>query len=129
MGAMERAELEQFIQDNYGVEPDYPWRKSPNFAVFRHSSNQKWFALVMEVPRDKLGLQGAGTLAVVNLKCDPILIGSLREEPGFFPAYHMSKDNWVTAALDGSAPDDKLRMLLDMSYNATAPRYKARKAR
>lgn len=52
MGAMERAELEQFIQDNYGVEPDYPWRKSPNFAVFRHSSNQKWFALVMEVPRD-----------------------------------------------------------------------------
>lgn len=129
MGAMNRAELEQFIRDNYGVEPDYPWRKSPNFAVFRHSSNQKWFALVMEVPRDKLGLQGAETLTVVNLKCDPILIGSLREEPGFFPAYHMSKDNWVTAALDGSAPDDKLRMLLDMSYDATAPSPKARKAR
>ena len=54
----------------------------------------------MDVPKKKLGLQGEEMLEVVDFKCDPILIGTLREEPGFFPAYHMSKDNWITVALD-----------------------------
>ena len=124
---MRRNELEAFIMETYNAEADYPWRKSPNHAVFRHCSNRKWFALIMDVTKNKLGLQGEGLLDVVNLKCDPILIGSLREEPGFLPAYHMSKDNWITVALDGSAPDDKIKMLLDMSYQATAPKVCRRK--
>ena len=39
----------------------------------------------------------------------------------------MNKENWITAALDGSAPEDKLRLVLDMSYNATAPKLRKRK--
>ena len=124
---MRRNELEAFIMETYNAEADYPWRKSPNHAVFRHCSNRKWFALIMDVTKNKLGLQGEGLLDVVNLKCDPILIGSLREEPGFLPAYHMSKDHWITVALDGSASDDKIKMLLDMSYQATAPKVRRRK--
>ena len=98
----------------------YPWLKYPNYEVFRHCNNRKWFALIMDVPKNKLGLQGEEVLEVVNFKCDPILIGTLREEPGFFPAYHMSKDSWITVALDGSVSDDKIKMLLDTSYEATA---------
>ena len=124
---MRRNELEAFIMETYNAEADYPWRKSPNHAVFRHCSNRKWFALIMDVPKNKLGLQGEELLDVVNLKCDPILIGSLRGEPGFLPAYHMSKDNWITVTLDGSASDDKIKMLLDMSYQATAPKVRRRK--
>ena len=48
----------------------------------------------------ELVMQGEEMLKVVDFKCDPILIGTLREEPGFFPAYHMSKDSWITVALD-----------------------------
>ena len=48
---MNRVELEQFIQDNYNAEPDYPCIKYPNYEVFRHSSNKKWFALIMDVPK------------------------------------------------------------------------------
>lgn len=81
-----------------------------------------------DMPKNKLGLEGADALDVVNLKCDPILIGSLRKEPGIFPAYHMSKANWVSVALDGSVPDEQIKMLLDMSYDATAPKMK-RKAK
>ena len=62
---------------------------------------------------------------IFNAKCDPILIGSLRAEPGFFPAYHMSKSNWITIALDGSVDDGKIKWLLDMSYDLTAPRRKS----
>lgn len=118
--AMNRAGFMQFILEQYSVEPDYPWMKNPNFAVFRHSNNQKWFALIMDIPRSRLGLPGGELLDVVNLKCDPLLIGSLRSEPGFFPAYHMNKDSWITVSLDNKADADKLKMLLDMSYTATA---------
>ena len=100
---MDRKGLEQLIFDTYSVEPDYPWMDTPESAVFRHAANRKWFALVTTVPKSKLGLPGQQPVDIVNLKCDPILIGSLRAEPGFYPAYHMNKENWITAALDGSA--------------------------
>ena len=76
---MNREELEAYILNHYSTEPDYPWADTPRAAVFRHAGNRKWFALVMEVPRDKLGLAGTEKLDIVNFKCDPILISSLRQ--------------------------------------------------
>lgn len=119
---MDGGELKQFIRNHYSAEPEYLWIKYPNDAVFRHSSNRKWFAVIMDVPKEKLGARGDEILEVVNFKCDPILIGSLLSEKGFFPAYHMNKANWITAALDGTVADEKIEMLLDMSYEATAPK-------
>lgn len=124
---MNRTELEVYIQNIYSAEPDYPWIKYPNYEVFRHSSNKKWFALIMDVPKNKLGLQGEEVLQVVNLKCDSILLGSLLEEKGFFPAYHMSKASWITVSLDGSVEDEKLKSLLDMSFEATAPKIRKKR--
>ncbi|MCI8361302.1 MAG: MmcQ/YjbR family DNA-binding protein [Clostridiales bacterium] len=121
---MDRAELEAYITKTYGAQAESPWTRSPQHKVFRHRNNQKWFALLMDVPKVKLGLQEEGVLDIVNFKCDPITIGSLRAGPGFFPAYHMNKENWITVALDGSVPDDKVKMLLDISFEATAGRVK-----
>lgn len=123
---MDRAALERYILETYHAAADHPWAAYPCHTVFRHPANRKWFALVMELPRKALGLAGEGSLDAVNLKCDPRLIGSLLGEAGFFPAYHMSKQNWITVALDGSVPDEKLKTLLDMSYDATAPRARKR---
>lgn len=117
---MNRDDLEQFINENYNAESDYPWLKYPNYEVFRHSNNRKWFALIMDIPKNKLGLPGTDIIDVVNFKCDPLLIGSLLKEAGFFPAYHMNKGSWITVALDKSVNDDTIKMLLDMSYDATA---------
>ena len=117
--AMNREKLKKFIMDNYSIEPDYPWIKYPNYEVFRHSNNKKWFAVIMDLSKDKLGLSETEVLDVVNLKCEPILIGSLLREKGFFSAYHMNKENWITVALDGSISDEKIKILLDMSYEAT----------
>lgn len=121
---MDRKQLEHLILEQYGIKPDHPWIKDPDSAVFRHRDNQKWFALIMDIPENKLGLSGSRMVSIVNLKCDPVLIGMLREESGFFPAYHMNKENWITAALDGSAADEKIGMLLDMSYRMTARKKK-----
>lgn len=116
---MNRSQLESYIIENYNVEPDFPWVKYPNYEVFRHSGSRKCFALIMEIRRAKLGLPSEGLLDILNLKCDPLLIGSLRTAPGFFPAYHMNKESWITLALDGSVPEDQIKALLDMSYELT----------
>lgn len=117
---MDRSEFKVYIQENYGIEPDCSWIEYPDYEVFRHNGNKKWFALVMGVPKNKFGLPGCENLDVVNLKCNPLLLGSLLGEKGFFPAYHMSKVNWITVALDGSVSDDKIKMLLDISFELTA---------
>ena len=119
---MNREELEAYILNHYSTEPDYPWADTPRAAVFRHAGNRKWFALVMEVPRSRLGRPGAEPLDIVNFKCDPILISSLRGETGIFPAYHMNKASWITAALDGSVQAETIELLLDVSYELTKPK-------
>ena len=125
---MNREELESCILNHYAAQPDYPWADTPRAAVFRHAGNRKWFALVMEVPRDKLGLPGTEKLDIVNFKCDPILISSLRGETGIFPAYHMNKSSWITAALDGSVPAETIKLLLDVSYERTKPKTRKKAA-
>ncbi len=124
---MTRDELTRYIFDTYSVEPDYPFPGDNTSAVFRHAGNRKWFALVMNIPAQKLGLPSENRIDIVNMKCDSVLIGSFRGLPGLFPAYHMNKESWITAALDGSAPDETVKTLLDMSYQATLP--KVRKKR
>ena len=126
---MNREELEAYILNHYSTLPDYPWADTPRAAVFRHAGNRKWFALVMEVPRDKLGLAGTEKLDIVNCKCDPILIASLRGETGIFPAYHMNKSSWITAALDDSVPAETIALLLDVSYKLTKPKPRRKAAK
>lgn len=61
--------------------------------MLRHNDNNKWYGVVLEVFADKLGLPEAGIVDVLNVKSDPLLIGSLRGQDGYFPAYHMNKEN------------------------------------
>lgn len=114
---MNRQELYKWVQDTYGTQPDYTWNDWN--AVLRHEDSWKWYALVLEVPVSKLGGSGECILDVLNVKCDPILVGSLRCRPGFYPAYHMNKETWISIALDGRVSDDEIKSLLAMSYELT----------
>ncbi len=116
-----------YIKKRYKVSPDYPWSKYDDNAVFRHGGNKKWFALVMSVGREKLGLQGDGDVDVINLKIsDRMLRDMLVREAGICPAYHMNKEHWVTVLLDGTVDEDKVCDLIDLSFEATAPKKKIR---
>ncbi len=116
---MNRQEFVEYIKNIYSTEPEYPWNSMPDYAVFRHASNKKWFAVVMNIPKEKLGISSSEIIDIVNLKCDPILIGNLRNEKGIYPAYHMNKTYWISVALDGTVEDDKLKWLLDLSFELT----------
>ena len=121
---MNRSELENHILQTYGVKAEYPWAKFPNYAVFRHEHNRKWFAVIMDLPKEKLGIEEEGIIDAVNLKCDPDMIGSLRMESGFYPAYHMDKSNWISVVLNDGIDSEKLEWLIEMSFDLTGKRKK-----
>ena len=121
---MERAELEKYITESFGADAEHPWESKPEYAVFRHGGNAKWFAVAMTVPKRVLGLKDEGNIDIVNLKCDYVLISSLASQKGIFPAYHMNKVHWISVALDGSVDAATVKWLLDVSYDLTAPKIK-----
>ena len=116
---MKREELTAYLADTYSADGEHLFAKYPSFLVFRHNGNRKWFAVIMDISRKSLGLPSEGEISVVNLKCDTRLIGSFREEPGIFPGWHMNKAHWLSVALDGTVEDEKLKFLVDMSYELT----------
>ena len=116
---MNRNEFINYVQTAYCVKGDNPWQKDPESTVFRHIGNRKWFALVMRVKKHCIGVDSDEYIDIVNFKCDKVMVGSALGNKGFYPAYHMNKENWITVALDESVPDEKLRMLVDMSYELT----------
>ncbi len=124
---MTRRELIEYIFDEYSVEPDYPFPRDDVTCVFRHADNRKWFGIAMTVPYRTVGINRKGNADILNIKCDPIVMGSLRGKPGFAPAYHMNKDKWITVLLDGSAGRDEITALLAMSYMMTAAAIRKRK--
>lgn len=117
---MSREDLFEWVRKQYGTDPDYPW-KDEN-AVLRHQENNKWYGLVMKVGGDKLGMADKTEVTILNVKCDPMMIGSLRTQPGFFPAYHMNKDSWISILLNEPKQDETIKNLVAMSYRLTAPK-------
>ena len=51
---MDKQELFAWALETYGTQPDYPWMDGN--AVLRHQPSRKWYAVVMKVGRQKLGL-------------------------------------------------------------------------
>lgn len=116
---MTRIGLENYISENFGTGGEQLFARYPSHRVYRHGGSGKWFAVIMDIPGSCLGLGDRDMLSVVNLKCEPMLIGSFREEPGIFPGWHMNKNHWLSVALDGTASEESLKFLLDMSYELT----------
>lgn len=114
-------EIIQYVEDTYGAGPEFLWARSPQNAVLRHRNGGRWFAVLMNVRKKRLGIPGEGSVDVLNVKCDPKLAASLLDGKSRLPAYHMNKEHWITLLLDGSVPADELHALLDMSYELTRP--------
>ncbi len=114
-----RNDVLDLAKEKYKTDAEYPWAKFPSYAVLRHSDNKKWYAVIMNIPKEKLGIYGGGNVDVINLKNSPIALGGLIMSGGIFPAYHMSKGSWISVLLDGSVEMDEIKTLLDISYQMT----------
>lgn len=115
--------LTQAILDHFQVKPDFPWEHSSryqSYGAFRHTSNRKWFALIMNVKREVLDKDGNTSLIdILNVKIPPAQGDELRQIPGIYPAYHMNHKTWISVVLDETLPDEKILELIDTSYQLT----------
>ena len=112
--------LTQAILDHFQVKPDFPWEHSSryqSYGAFRHRSNRKWFALIMNVKREVLDRDGnTSPIDILNVKIPPAQGDELRQIPGIYPAYHMNHKTWISIVLDETLPDEKIWELIDTSY-------------
>ena len=116
---MTRQQLDSYITEKYSSLAEYPWQSAPSFAVYRHENNKKWFAVIMDISRLKLGQKSDQIISVVNLKVEMPLIGQLMGNDGIYPAYHMNKNHWITVELTDKTSLEQISWLLEMSYNLT----------
>lgn len=125
-----REEIFRYIKETYQTDPDYPFSTIPDNPVFRHEDNRKWFALILDVQRKKLGLKGTEPVDILNVKLgDPMLMDMLVQQPGYFYGYHMNRRNWISILLDGTVPLEEACRWIDESYALTASGRKKQKLR
>lgn len=114
-----RVEIEKYINGTYDVLQEYPWEEYPQYTTFKHKDNKKWFAVIMNVPFEKLKINRRGIVDVINLKNIPEMLGGLRKEEGILPAYHMNKEHWITVLLYDTVSKKRICELIDISYELT----------
>lgn len=107
-----------FVQEKYGNQLEYLWEKSPDTAVLRHEDNQKWYAILMRIPWDRLDKGRDGLVEAVNLKHDQV--ADLLSQNGIYPAFHMNKRYWISLPLDDTLTDEKVLELFERSYFLTS---------
>lgn len=117
---MTRNDILEFVKTLPDVVCDNPFNEDFVTTVLRHKASKKWFGILLNAPKEKVGVKGEGEVEVLNLKCDPVLAKGLFEAyRGIMPAYHMNKYHWISVVLDGDVSFDEVKGLISLSYSLT----------
>lgn len=124
--------IERLILKQYGVNPEYLWRVFPQYAIFRHHDNRKWFGLLMNIAPEKLlkvslsyqskfdkEIIDKKEIYVLDVKLAPADIPAIYNTDGIYPGYPRSAGNWVSIILEDIIPDESIMELVKESYNIT----------
>ena len=109
-------EIITYVKNKYGDELEFLWEKSPKNAVVRRKSSNKWYAVILTIPKRKFGLESDEVIEVINLHNMPKEIEKLIDYKRYFPAYHMNKKHWCTICLDGTIELKEIYKKIDISY-------------
>lgn len=109
--------INELIINKYNVNPEFLWEKYPSFAIYRKT--KKWFALVGNVPLNKIDKKSKSTeeVEIINLKIKEDEKDILLNKKGYHEAYHMNKKNWITIILDDTLNDKEIEEMISNSYN------------
>ena len=116
MEYFKREAIFEYVKKQYGTIPEYLWKSSPKSAILRHK-NGKWYAAILRVEKSKLGLKEEGTVDIINVKCEPDMVGLLTQTYGFLPGYHMNKKHWISVYPGEEISEALLRDLINDSWN------------
>lgn len=107
----------QYAREKYGAEPEFLWEKFSDNAVLRRKDTEKWFAVLLTVPRRKLGLDSDEIVEIADLRTRPENIPKLIDGKKFFPGWHMNKKHWFTIVLDGSVSFEEICKRIGESWS------------
>lgn len=124
--AMTKQSFLSYCLTTYNTSPDYPFDEDFETAVLRHGENRKWYEIVMKVSRRKFGFDSDEVIDGVNLKLPTEMFGSFGVADGVCPAYRMNKLHWISVLLP-DAPEDVVRFLVNVSFEATKSTKKKQK--
>ena len=96
-----------------------PFEKSEAIG-FTVEESGKWYALMMEVPLQKLGVASQANALVLNVKIHPEDKERLIATDGIFEAYHMNKKHWISIALNVCTDDALIKECIYTSYKCVA---------
>ena len=114
--AAQTLKLIEYIREKFSGEPEFLWEKFPNFAVFRRKDNRKWYAVIMTITKNKLGLDGAEEIEILNLRIKPEDLDKIFDGEKYFRGWHMNKKSWLTIRLDETLTFDEIIARLEESY-------------
>ena len=110
--------IKELIKQKYGEEPDFPFKKLSDYGVFRYPDNQKWYALIMNIPFNKMfSGDSEEIIEIMNVKIKPQDRNTLLNTPGIFDCYHMNRNSWVSILLNETLSDERIMELVDVSRN------------
>lgn len=104
--------MDAWIHDHWHETGDHPFEKYPDYVSYRYPGNRKWYALVMNVTGEKIGMP-SGNYEIVNLKSDHM--DQLTDMDGILPAWHMNHTQWISVILNDTVGDEKLMELVSQS--------------
>jgi predicted DNA-binding protein (MmcQ/YjbR family) len=106
--------ITNYIINKYNDLPEFLWKNDNETGVFRNKKNNKWYGIIMNIDKSKLG-DGKGNIEVINVKINNV--NNYINKKGFYKAYHMNKENWITITLDETLKDEEIERVIDESYN------------
>ncbi len=106
----------EFVTGKYGDEPEFLWTKFPDDAVWRRKDTNKWYGIIMTIPRSKLGLDSNEVVEIMDLRIAPGQMEDLLKQENYYPGWHMNKKSWYTVILDESVADEELFRRIEDSY-------------
>lgn len=115
-----REEVLSYVEKNYQTKPEMTFSKFPKYCILRHADNKKWYGLIMNVSKRKLGIESDEEIDILDVKVEPELIGSLLQKEGYHLAYHMNKEHWISIDLNSISEFKEIQDMIDNSYQATS---------
>lgn len=118
--------LTRYMEEKYGTAHEEPWDYLPGYYTFKAPNSGKWYAIIMHLPGNRIGLCGETMVDIINVKIRAERIEGLVDHEHYFPSYHMSKKNWITVLLNEETDMDVLKTLIDDSFQMVEKPRKAK---
>lgn len=110
--------ITELINKKYKDVPEFLWENTPRAGAFRNPNNKKWYGLIMNINKSKID-EGDYEVEIINVKIDSKKIPKLLTKKGYYKAYHMNKENWITIILDDTLSDEEIENCIEESHTYT----------